>query len=331
MRKFKKITLAMVAVFGLGAFASCNETPCTHTWEDGQCTKCESVCEHSFNDDNFCETCGEHDYELKAIPTKYRDANVPEKGTVVKETYTYNNEEKMVYVYLPYGYDQANTEVKYDVLYLLHGGGEAAGYWFKQGGAYMNMTNYTVTMLDNLIYYDMCKPVIVVTPTTNDIMNNGTTQNNAFREGLLPAIETKYNTYANGDVSDASLVATREHRGMAGFSMGGMTTYTIGMQQNLDAIAYFGCYTGSGDAQSLLNVMQANEQYPIRFFYNGQGTLDLEGTRTTQLKMVEDLLADGRYFVDGENFVLNDKPNKGHKYDCWIIDLYNTLTVCFFQ
>ena len=212
------------------------------------------------------------------------------------------------YVYLPYGYDET-AETDYDILYLLHGANENEGYWFKQGYDYAKFSeNFTVTMLDNLIYYGMCDPVIIVTPGTYDIRaSNGA----YFREALIPAIEKKYNTHANGDVSDENLIATRDHRAMAGLSMGGMTTYSVGLQQNLDIIGGVGCYTGSGDAQSLLNVLSAeeNKDYHINFFYNGQGTFDLAELRATQLKMAEDLLSDGRYFQEGVNFILNDKEN----------------------
>lgn len=325
-----------IFAFAIGAALLCfaagcaeEDVPCTHEWDNGTCTLCGEVCEHSW-EDNACTLCGMHEYEDKSVPVKFREDDCPEQGTVVSETISYGEEEFGAYVYLPYGYDKA-AETDYDILYLLHGANENEGYWFKQGYDYVKFSeNFTVAMLDNLIYYGMCDPVIIVTPGTYDILASDGAY---FREALIPAIETKYNTYANGDVSDANLIATRDHRAMAGFSMGGMTTYTVGLQQNLDIIGWFGCYTGSGDAQSLLNVLSSeeNKDYHINFFYNGQGTLDLAELRAAQLEMADDLLADGRYFTEGENFILNDKENKGHTYATWIIDLYNCLTVSFFR
>ena len=297
---------------------------------------CDKKCVHDFGEDNVCTKCGEHTYEFTSVPAKYIDENITQKGTVVSENYIYNNQLKQMHVYLPYGYDAEDENTKYDVLYLLHGANETEGYWFKIGTKYSSFNqNKTVAILDNLIYYNMCKPVIVVTPNTYDFFNafSGDASNQCFREGIVRTIEEKYNTYADGDVSDASLIASRAHRGMAGFSMGGMATFAIGMQQNLDIISYFGCYTGSGAAADLLRVLEKpeNKNYPINFFYNGQGTLDLEATRSVQMQMIEDILADGRFFNENVNFVLNDKENKGHKYDTWIIDLYNTLTMCFYH
>ena len=327
------IILSVLFVFSLSA---CNKE-CVHEWENGVCTLCGAECEHEWAD-NACAVCGSHAYEFKSVPEKYQDEECPEKGSVVTETITYEDASYGAYVYLPYGYD-ADADTQYNILYLLHGAGEEEGYWFKMGSKYAAFRdNITVTMPDNLIYYGMCDPLIIVTPCTYDILGTETGAQaggdyNYFRDGLVKQIEAKYNTYAGGDVTEENLIATRDHRGMAGFSMGGMTTFSVGMQQNLDIIGWFGCYTGAGDAASLLTALSAEENanYKINFFYNEQGTLDLQELRATQLKMAEDLLKDGRYFKDGENFILNDKENKGHKYDCWIVDLYNTLTVSFFN
>lgn len=328
----KKLLIGILGAALLCCAAGCAEedVPCTHEWKDGTCTLCGEVCVHTW-EDNACTVCGMHDYEDKSVPVKYREDGCPEQGTVVSETISYGEEEFGAYVYLPYGYETSADDVNYNILYLLHGAGEAEDYWFKQGFDYVKFTdNFTVTMLDNLIYYGMCEPTIVVTPGTYDILaSNGA----YFRDALVPAIEEKYKTYADGDVSEENLIATRDHRAMAGFSMGGMTTYTVGLQQNLDIIGWFGCFTGSGDAESLLNVLseEENKDYAVNFFYNGQGTLDLVELRAAQLQMAEDLLSDGRYFQEGVNFILNDKENKGHTYATWIIDLYNCLTVSFFR
>ncbi|MBQ6503295.1 MAG: hypothetical protein IJI57_05225 [Flexilinea sp.] len=40
---------------------------------------------------------------------------------------------KTAYVYLPYGYDDADTETRYDIIYLMHGWGGHAGEYFEYG------------------------------------------------------------------------------------------------------------------------------------------------------------------------------------------------------
>ncbi|MBQ1341089.1 MAG: hypothetical protein IIY33_01270, partial [Erysipelotrichaceae bacterium] len=84
------------------------------------------------------------------------------KGTVELLRYssnTYDDEarvlHKKAYVYLPYGYDHNK---RYNVLYLLHGGGCGEDFWLK-------WFPDTVNILDNMIEQGLCEPCIVVTPT----------------------------------------------------------------------------------------------------------------------------------------------------------------------
>jgi hypothetical protein len=58
-----------------------------------------------------------------------------------------------MYIYTPPGYD-ANTNEKYPVLYILHGGGEDQTGWATQGK--------TDLIIDNLIAAKKAKPMLVV-------------------------------------------------------------------------------------------------------------------------------------------------------------------------
>ena len=98
-------------------------------------------------------------YEMPEAMLKETD----KKGTVERfyyDTETYDAEgshalHKGAWVYLPYGYDASK---KYNVLYLLHGGGVNEDWWFK-------MFPDTVTILDNMMAQGICEPCIIVTPT----------------------------------------------------------------------------------------------------------------------------------------------------------------------
>lgn len=86
-------------------------------------------------------------------------AETNKNGTVERfeyDTFTYDEENKSLHkgawVYLPYGYDKS---VKYNVLYLLHGGGFTEEWWLK-------MFPDTVTILDNMIEKKLCEPCIVL-------------------------------------------------------------------------------------------------------------------------------------------------------------------------
>ncbi len=137
-------------------------------------------------------------------------------------------------VYTPPGYD---ADKKYPVLYLLHGIGGDETEW--QRFARPNV------LLDNLIADGKAKPMILVMP-------NGRAQENdraegnvfesapafaAFEQDLLndviPAIESRY-----------SVEADREHRAIAGLSMGGGQALNFGLA-HLDTFAWVGGFSSA--------------------------------------------------------------------------------------
>ena len=69
--------------------------------------------------------------------------------------------EKAVNVYLPAGDD---PEKSYNILYLMHGGGDDENYWLME---LSDRTHGKTTMrvLDHMIEDGLCEPLIVVTPT----------------------------------------------------------------------------------------------------------------------------------------------------------------------
>ena len=133
-------------------------------------------------------------------------------------------------LYTPPGYD-AQTNVRYPVLYLQHGGGEDETGWTKQGHA-----NF---ILDNLIASRASKPMIVVmangyarragVPAPNlagkpfgspEMMKAMQEMAAAFEDdvtqALIPFIDSHFRTLTD-----------RDHRAMAGLSMGGMQTFQM--------------------------------------------------------------------------------------------------------
>ena len=49
-------------------------------------------------------------------------------------------------------------------------------------------------------------------------------------EDVLPAVEARYRTYAHSG-SEEDLIASRDHRAIAGFSLGGVTVWYVFLQQ----------------------------------------------------------------------------------------------------
>jgi len=135
-------------------------------------------------------------------------------------------------VYTPPGY---TPEHQYPVLYLLHGIGGDENEW-------MGVARPDV-LLDSLIASKKATPMIVVMP-------NGRAQRNDRAEGdvfaaapafavferdllddVIPAIESRY-----------SVRADREHRALAGLSMGGGQALNFGLA-HLDVFAWIGGFS----------------------------------------------------------------------------------------
>ena len=185
------------------------------------------------------------DKVFKAVPDEYRLEN--NKQGVIESLY-YNvptaenvNNIKHLNVYLPFCYDSADTDTKYNVLYLMHGGGEDENLIFGGPGQNRELKN----ILDNMIAKGDIEPIIVVTPTfygvKNGLKNDPVRSNVAnvnhqlpiveteyFHDelinDLIPFVETRYNTYT-ATANKEDLKTSRDHRAFGGFSMGSVTTW----------------------------------------------------------------------------------------------------------
>lgn len=117
---------------------------------------------------------------------------------------------KLCYVYTPASYEK-NSDKRYPVLYLQHGGGENEVGWLWQG----KLAN----IADNLIAEGSMQEMIIVMTTGYAFPENGNYHHalSAFPQELpescVPYIDRTFRT-----------IADREHRAMAGLSMGGMQT-----------------------------------------------------------------------------------------------------------
>lgn len=166
---------------------------------------------------------------FKAAPDSYRNP-CSQSGTITKMNYTscHGGKATSANVYLPYGYNQNDTSKKYNVFYLMHGGGENQDTIFSDDVKLQYI-------LDNMIMNKVMEPLIVVTPTFNcgDVSNFY----QELLQNLIPLVETKYNTYAKSSSAE-DLKASRYHRGFGGFSMGSVCTWHCYLNA-LDYIAYF--------------------------------------------------------------------------------------------
>lgn len=137
-------------------------------------------------------------------------------------------------VYTPPGY---STDMKYPVLYLLHGIGGDEEEW-RRGGQ-------PNVILDNLIADKKVAPMIIVMP-------NGRAQPNDRAEGNVMATAPAFATFEQDLLKDVipfieskyPVKADREHRALAGLSMGGGQSLNFGLG-NLDTFAWVGGFSSA--------------------------------------------------------------------------------------
>jgi enterochelin esterase-like enzyme len=169
-------------------------------------------------------------------------------------------------VYTPPNYD-VQTNMRYPVLSLQHGGGEDETGWTKQGHA-----NF---ILDNLIAAGSCKPMILVMaygyarragqPAPDltgkpfgsaEMMRAMQEMAAAFEDDmtqvLIPYIDSNFRT-----------IPDRDHRAMAGLSMGGMQTFQVTLN-HLDLFSYIGGFSGAAGPLVL-----GNQKLDPKTAYNG--------------------------------------------------------------
>jgi enterochelin esterase-like enzyme len=158
----------------------------------------------------------------------YKIKDVPHGEIGIKKYYsTVMNRWRQFYIYKPAGYD-VNTNQKYPVLYILHGGGEDERGWATQGKADL--------ILDNLIAENKAKPMLIVMPDGNmDSQGTGDAQYRMFerelKQSIIPFVEKNYRAETDS-----------KNRALAGLSMGGIQTLYAGLN-NTDLFAYLGVFS----------------------------------------------------------------------------------------
>lgn len=191
--------------------------------------------------------------------------------------------DRRMHVYTPPGYEAGQE--KYPVLYLLHGASDSDDSWTSVGRA-----NF---ILDNLIAAKKAKPMIVVMPaghtgrfSFNAPPGPGGRPNfgaNAFEEDftkdIRPYIENHYR-----------VLADREHRAIAGLSMGGAQTLNIS-QAHLGDYGYVGVFSSGllfrqpdqveKELATELNDASAKEGLKLLWFSTGSQDFLLNQTRQT--------------------------------------------------
>jgi enterochelin esterase-like enzyme len=160
--------------------------------------------------------------------------------TIVYKSLTVGNNRKAL-IYIPPGFSKKK---KYPVLYLLHGIGGDEKEWLNGGSPQI--------ILDNLYAENKIKPMIVVLPNGRAMKDDRAVGNIFDKEkveafanfekdlltDLIPYIQKKYPVYTD-----------REHRAIAGLSMGGGQSLNFGLG-NLNTFAWIGGFSSAPNTKT---------------------------------------------------------------------------------
>jgi Carboxylesterase type B len=222
-------------------------------------------------------------------------------------------------VYTPPGYDR-DTTTRYPVLYLQHGAGENETGWTSQGKANL--------ILDNLIAEKKAVPMIVVMDNGYAVQAAGpfapppaagplpdfTAFENVMLKDVIPMVDADFRT-----------IADRDHRAVAGLSMGGLQATRLGTK-NLDLFAYIGGFSGT------MNIFVKEPLDPATSFegrfkdakaINSKIKLLWVGIGTAEPPMFQKTIADFRAFLDkaGVKYDYFASPGTSHEWLTWRRDL----------
>ena len=232
-----------------------------------------------------------------------------------------NNSMRLCFVYTPPFYDEDSNK-RYPVLYLQHGGGEDETGWSKQGRANL--------IMDNLIAEGKAKPFIIV-------MDNGSWSMQGPPRGERPAGEWPPKGWADGFTKtlleeiipmidkNFRTLANQQNRAMAGLSMGGMQTRIITLARP-DVFSHVGMFSGGSiSIEDVNNAPGFKEK--IKLLFISYGSRELENPRAGfggDPKENTDKLKEA-----GMNTHFYVSPLTAHEWQSWRRSLYQFAPLLF--
>jgi enterochelin esterase family protein len=174
--------------------------------------------------------------EVPATPAAvWEERDVPHGSVDVnwRRSQVIDGPARQIFVYLPPGYER-DPKRRYPVLYLLHGSGDTAESWTQAGSANL--------ILDNLIAEKKARPMIVVMPLGHAVpfgspreiqAKNTPLMEEYMLKEVMPWAEAKYR-----------VAPGRQNRALAGLSMGGGQTFSIGFG-HMDLFGALGVFSSA--------------------------------------------------------------------------------------
>jgi enterochelin esterase family protein len=247
---------------------------------------------------------------LNVSGSEFMDTKEVPHGSVAEITYWSSalNRFRRLHAYTPPGYELG--EGKFPVFYLLHGASDSDNSWSTVGRAGF--------ILDNLIAAGKAKPMVVIMPAghTGPLrsgVRSGGEFEKEFTTDIMPLVEKRFRVHTD-----------RANRALAGLSMGGMQTLSIGIP-NLEQFGYLGVYSsgifgiagGQNRSQpegpsfeekytAILDDAQKKEGLKVFWFATGKDDFLVETSRATVAMFKK------------HNFNVNYKEsNGGHTWVNW--------------
>jgi enterochelin esterase-like enzyme len=280
----------------------------------------------------------------------YEIRNVPHGQIRTHWYHTASGETRQAFVYTPPGYDTSRN-TRYPVLYLQHGMGEDRRAWPNQG-----RTNF---ILDNLIAEKLAVPMIIVMedggitpgfggggpgrgargpggPGGPGAGAGGPPRGGAGGAGGPggagggPALDMPFTKQIITDVipmidANYRTIADREHRAMAGLSLGGTQTYQI-TQANLDKFAYIGIFSapfGFPGVETGYNGLLSRPQEfarKVKVFYISMGSKEGAGTGRSIHEALDKAAVKHTYY---------EAPGTAHEFQTWRKSLHGFAQLLF--
>jgi len=217
-------------------------------------------------------------------------------------------------VYTPPGY---SANQNYPVLYLLHGIGGDEFEWLNGG--------HPEVILDNLYAAGKIEPMIVVLPNGR-AMKDDRAGGNIFEPEKVEAFATFESDLLNDLIpfieKTYPVIKDREHRAIAGLSMGGGQSLNFGLG-NLDKFAWVGGFSSAPNTklpeELIPNPEEAKEKLKLLFISCGDKDGLISFSKRTHDYLEEHNIAHHYYVI----------PGGQHDFEVWKASLYNFVQLLF--
>jgi enterochelin esterase-like enzyme len=295
---------------------------------------------------NVCDPASETYY---GVSREYSGIEIPEKAVdfydvknvphgEIRERWYFSRTTgawRRVFIYAPPDYDH-NSKARYPVLYLQHGGGEDERAWGNQGRVSQIMDNLIagkkatpmIVVMENGYARRVGEPDMSLNPPAGgrgqapDFNRMFSALEDVFINDLIPMVDSTYRT-----------IPDRDHRAMAGLSMGGMETFNITLD-HLDEFSYIGGFSGAGggfggtpiDAKTEHHGVMANADdfnKRVHLLWLGIGTAEPDFIRASVLNYQDAL------DKHGIKTILYQSPGTAHEWQTWRRDLKEFAPLLF--